>query len=163
MSPQNMDVTVALYNHVRETILDVEYPLIYEQIQAIDAELEKAITELNWTSEGAWEYIQVSGLHARTKEASSHSQTHVSMGLGLANPQTHVSIGLGLANPQTHVSVGSGLANPQTHVSIGSGLANPQTHVSIGPGLANPQTHVSIGPGLANPQTHVSIGPGLAN
>ena len=49
---QNLDVTVTLYNQVRETILDVEYPLIEHQLRDIDQELEKAITQLNWTSDG---------------------------------------------------------------------------------------------------------------
>ena len=49
---QNLDVTVALYNKVKTTILDVEEPLIEQQMKAIDTELEKAITVLNWTSEG---------------------------------------------------------------------------------------------------------------
>ena len=49
---QNLDVTVTLYNQVRETILDVEYPLIEHQLRDIDQELEKAIARLNWTSEG---------------------------------------------------------------------------------------------------------------
>ena len=49
---QNLDVTVALYNQVRESILDVEYPLIETQLVDIDTQLEKAISQLNWTSEG---------------------------------------------------------------------------------------------------------------
>lgn len=49
---QSLDVTVALYNNVRETILDVEYPLIEQQLMDIDRQLERAITELNWTSSG---------------------------------------------------------------------------------------------------------------
>ena len=49
---QNLDVTVVLYNQVRETIMDVEYALIEEQLKDIDQQLEKAISGLNWTSEG---------------------------------------------------------------------------------------------------------------
>lgn len=49
---QNMDVIVSLYNNVRETILDVEYPLIEEKLVDIDRQLKRAITELNWTSSG---------------------------------------------------------------------------------------------------------------
>ena len=49
---QNLDVSVALYNQVRETILDVEYPLIKGQLKDIDQELEKAVSKLNWTSAG---------------------------------------------------------------------------------------------------------------
>ena len=52
--PQNLDVTVTLYNKVHETILDVEQPLIAGQLAAIDGQLERAISELNWTSEGAY-------------------------------------------------------------------------------------------------------------
>ena len=52
---QNLDVTVALYNKVKETILDVEEPLIEGQLQIIDTQLERAISELNWTSEGTAE------------------------------------------------------------------------------------------------------------
>ena len=51
---QNLDVTVALYNKVRETILDVEYPLIEKQLNDIDQQLEKAISQLNWTSTGTY-------------------------------------------------------------------------------------------------------------
>ena len=46
-------MTVTLYNKVHETILDVEQPLIAGQLAAIDGQLERAISELNWTSEGA--------------------------------------------------------------------------------------------------------------
>ena len=49
---QNLDVTVMLYNQVRETILDVEYPLIEQQLRDIDLEIEKAVANLNWTSAG---------------------------------------------------------------------------------------------------------------
>lgn len=49
---QSLDVTVALYNNVRETILDVEYPLIEQQLLDIDKQLERAIAEINWTSSG---------------------------------------------------------------------------------------------------------------
>lgn len=50
--PQNLDVTVTLYNRVRRTVLEVEYPLIESQLATIDQQLERAIAELNWTSEG---------------------------------------------------------------------------------------------------------------
>ena len=49
---QNLDVTVHLYNSVRETILDVEYPLVEGQLNDMDVQLNRAISELNWTSEG---------------------------------------------------------------------------------------------------------------
>ena len=66
MFPQNLDVTVALYNQVRETILDVEYPLVQNQLAEIDTQLERAISQLNWTNEGMGVYpLRVVGLHLR--------------------------------------------------------------------------------------------------
>lgn len=43
---------MALYNQVRESILDVEYPLIETQLADIDKQLQRAISQLNWTSDG---------------------------------------------------------------------------------------------------------------
>lgn len=37
---------------MHETVIDVEYPLIEGQLKAIDHQLERAISELNWTSDG---------------------------------------------------------------------------------------------------------------
>ncbi|XP_058960986.2 dynein beta chain, ciliary-like [Pocillopora verrucosa] len=54
----NLDLTVAWYNKVRETLLDVEFPLVEGQLQEIDGQLQQAETTLNWNSEGAWEYIE---------------------------------------------------------------------------------------------------------
>ena len=54
----NLDLTVQWYNKVRETVLEVEFPLIEGQLEEIDVQLQKAEKDLNWNSEGAWEYIQ---------------------------------------------------------------------------------------------------------
>jgi dynein heavy chain len=94
-------VTVALYNQVRETILDVEYPLIQTQLAQIDTQLEKAISQLNWTSEGtvhkhhsrgnymhdytgAWEYIEatrniVCDMERRVRLAKGNVESMVSV------------------------------------------------------------------------------------
>ncbi|XP_013396327.1 dynein beta chain, ciliary isoform X2 [Lingula anatina] len=53
----NLDLTVQWYNKVRETILEVEYPLIEGQLADIDKQLEKAEKDLNWEEKGAWDYI----------------------------------------------------------------------------------------------------------
>ena len=54
----NLTLIQDLYNKVRETILDVEYPLIEQELRGIDDKLNKAINDINWTSDGIWEYIQ---------------------------------------------------------------------------------------------------------
>lgn len=43
---------MAWYNKVRETLLDVEFPLVEGQLQEIDGQLQQAETTLNWNSEG---------------------------------------------------------------------------------------------------------------
>ena len=37
---------------VRDGVLDVEYPLIESHLSKIDEHMERALTELNWTSSG---------------------------------------------------------------------------------------------------------------
>lgn len=54
----NLDLTVAWYNKIRETVLEVEFPLIEGQLADIDKQLERAENNLNWNGDGVWEYIQ---------------------------------------------------------------------------------------------------------
>lgn len=49
---QNLDVIVSLYNKVKAGLLDVEMPLVEGQLKSIDSQLDRAMTELNWTNEG---------------------------------------------------------------------------------------------------------------
>ena len=48
----NLDLIVAWYNKVRQTVLEVEYPLIEGQLQSIDSQLERAEKDLYWNSQG---------------------------------------------------------------------------------------------------------------
>ncbi|KAK6170907.1 hypothetical protein SNE40_019193 [Patella caerulea] len=73
----NLDLTVQWYNKVRNTILEVEYPLIETQLQDIDVQLEKAESSLNWNSQGVWEYIdetreRVHNLETRVQKAKNN-------------------------------------------------------------------------------------------
>ena len=49
---QNLDLMVRWYNKVRNSVLEVEYPLIEGQLLEIDTQLKQAEEELNWTSDG---------------------------------------------------------------------------------------------------------------
>ncbi|XP_077869744.1 dynein beta chain, ciliary-like [Saccoglossus kowalevskii] len=53
----NLDLTVQWYNEVRETVLEVEFPLIENQLVDIDNQLEKAEKSLNWNQDTIKEYI----------------------------------------------------------------------------------------------------------
>ena len=56
----NLDLIVAWYNKVRETLLDVEFPLVEGQLQEIDNQLQQAETNLNWNSEGLFDHWFIS-------------------------------------------------------------------------------------------------------
>ena len=46
----NLNIAVNEYNRIQEHLLDVEAPLIEQELAAIDAHLERGITQLNWNS-----------------------------------------------------------------------------------------------------------------
>lgn len=48
----SLDLIVKWYNKIRETVLEVEFPLIENRLKEIDEQLLKAETDLNWNSEG---------------------------------------------------------------------------------------------------------------
>ncbi|XP_041830036.1 dynein heavy chain 9, axonemal-like isoform X1 [Melanotaenia boesemani] len=54
----NLDLTAVQYNKVMHSVLDVERPLVQDQLRDIDAQLRKAEESLNWNSPGVWQYIQ---------------------------------------------------------------------------------------------------------
>ncbi|KAJ8318719.1 LOW QUALITY PROTEIN: hypothetical protein KUTeg_003810 [Tegillarca granosa] len=73
----NLDLSVHLYNKVRNTILEVEFPLVEGQIKDLDVDLEQAEKSLNWNSEGAWDYIQkirdrIIDLESRVQKAKNN-------------------------------------------------------------------------------------------
>lgn len=47
----NLDLTVHLYNKVRTTVLEVEFPLVEGQLEQIDTQLEKAEKSLDWNND----------------------------------------------------------------------------------------------------------------
>jgi dynein heavy chain, axonemal len=48
----NLDLTVAWYNKIRQTVLEVEYPIIEQQLKSIDTLLYRAEHEINWNNNG---------------------------------------------------------------------------------------------------------------
>ena len=51
----NLDTTVKLYNKVRTSVLEVEFPLIEGQLAEIDSKLQQAETSLNWNTDGMFD------------------------------------------------------------------------------------------------------------
>lgn len=73
----NLDLTQAWYNKVRNTVLEVEFPLIEGQLANLDTRLKEAEGDLNWTSDSVWEYIQetrdqVHDLEKRVQQAKDN-------------------------------------------------------------------------------------------
>ncbi|XP_053308775.1 dynein axonemal heavy chain 9 [Spea bombifrons] len=54
----NLELMANWYNKILKTILEVEYPLVEEQLKDIDIHLKNAEETLNWKALGVWEYIQ---------------------------------------------------------------------------------------------------------
>lgn len=48
----NLDMSVRWYNKVRKEALDVEFPLIEDELTRLDSELQEAETGLHWKDEG---------------------------------------------------------------------------------------------------------------
>uniref|UniRef100_H2YYB5 AAA+ ATPase domain-containing protein n=1 Tax=Ciona savignyi TaxID=51511 RepID=H2YYB5_CIOSA len=73
----NLDLAQQWYNKTRNTLLDVEFPLVEGQLSSIDDKLMKAEKELCWKSDGVWEYIeqtrdQVHDLELRVQKAKDN-------------------------------------------------------------------------------------------
>ncbi|ESO12478.1 hypothetical protein HELRODRAFT_155577 [Helobdella robusta] len=52
-----LDLITQWYNEVKEALLEVEYPLIEEQLVVADKQLELAEKHYTWETAGAWEFI----------------------------------------------------------------------------------------------------------
>lgn len=48
----NLDYTTKSYNKIRTTVLDVEKPLVANQLSEIDQKLKRAEKELSWSTPG---------------------------------------------------------------------------------------------------------------
>lgn len=53
----NLNLTVTWYNHVRQSLHDVEFPLVQSQLTSIDAVLNQAETTLSWNSDGSYNML----------------------------------------------------------------------------------------------------------
>jgi len=55
----NLDLIVHFYNKVRQTVLEVEYPLIENQLNDIDSKLQQAENSLTWNSDGILHFFSL--------------------------------------------------------------------------------------------------------
>ncbi|XP_069511343.1 dynein axonemal heavy chain 17 [Ambystoma mexicanum] len=54
----NLELVAGWYNKIKQTILPVEYPLVKDELDEIDVQLQKAETTLFWDSEGVSDYVE---------------------------------------------------------------------------------------------------------
>ena len=54
----NLELIVGKYNHVLQTVLDVEAPLLQTQLKAIDKQVEKGLKHLTWRSHSIDEFVR---------------------------------------------------------------------------------------------------------
>ncbi|XP_070335212.1 dynein axonemal heavy chain 9 isoform X1 [Odocoileus virginianus] len=53
----HLELTATWYNKVMKTLLEVEFPLVQEELQDIDLRLRAAEETLSWKTEGIWDYV----------------------------------------------------------------------------------------------------------
>ncbi|XP_017386886.1 dynein heavy chain 9, axonemal isoform X2 [Cebus imitator] len=53
----NLELMANWYNKVMKTLLEVEFPLVEEELQNIDLRLRAAEETFNWKTEGIWDYV----------------------------------------------------------------------------------------------------------
>nr|XP_018673081.1 dynein beta chain, ciliary [Ciona intestinalis] len=74
----NLEITSVLYNKIRDTVLEVEYPLIADQLDQIDDLLKDAEDGTRtWSGEETWDYIRtcrnkVTDLESRVQRAKDN-------------------------------------------------------------------------------------------
>uniref|UniRef100_A0A8C5LC16 Dynein axonemal heavy chain 17 n=1 Tax=Jaculus jaculus TaxID=51337 RepID=A0A8C5LC16_JACJA len=54
----NLELIVGWYNEIKRTVMEVEFPLIKSELEAIDVQLLTAETTLFWNGEDVFQYIQ---------------------------------------------------------------------------------------------------------
>ncbi|KAM9209454.1 dynein axonemal heavy chain 9 [Dugong dugon] len=53
----NLELMANWYNKILRTLLEVEFPLVEDELQDIDHRLRAAEETLNWKTEGIWDYV----------------------------------------------------------------------------------------------------------
>ncbi|XP_069504355.1 dynein axonemal heavy chain 11 [Ambystoma mexicanum] len=76
----NLDLVVQWYNNLKMTILDVEYPLLEDEMKHIDEQLRDAEEFFTWKEENFWDYILkmkdiIHDLHQRVQQSKDNITT----------------------------------------------------------------------------------------
>uniref|UniRef100_A0A2K6TF76 Dynein axonemal heavy chain 11 n=1 Tax=Saimiri boliviensis boliviensis TaxID=39432 RepID=A0A2K6TF76_SAIBB len=73
----NLDLLVQGYNKLKQTLLEVEYPLIEDELRAVDEQLTAATTWLTWQDD-CWSYIErVRAATVELERRVEHTQSNV--------------------------------------------------------------------------------------
>lgn len=76
----NLELIVQWYNKLKQTVLEVEYPLIETELRAIDDQLREAEEVFTWQKENCWRYIEqvkatVYDLEQRVQQSKENIKT----------------------------------------------------------------------------------------
>uniref|UniRef100_A0A8C3PC88 Dynein axonemal heavy chain 11 n=1 Tax=Chrysemys picta bellii TaxID=8478 RepID=A0A8C3PC88_CHRPI len=76
----NLELIVQWYNKLKQTVLEVEYPLIETELRAIDGQLREAEEVFTWQKENCWKYIEqvkatVYDLEQRVQQSKENVKT----------------------------------------------------------------------------------------
>uniref|UniRef100_A0A8C4YFM3 Dynein axonemal heavy chain 11 n=1 Tax=Gopherus evgoodei TaxID=1825980 RepID=A0A8C4YFM3_9SAUR len=76
----NLELIVQWYNKLKQTVLEVEYPLIETELKAIDGQLRETEEVFTWQKENCWKYIEqvkaaVYDLEQRVQQSKENIKT----------------------------------------------------------------------------------------
>lgn len=73
----NLELLVQGYNKLRQTLLDVEYPLIKDELRAVDEELQAAATSLTWQDDCLRDIERVKTATSELERRVEHTHDNV--------------------------------------------------------------------------------------
>uniref|UniRef100_A0A8D1IYR5 Dynein axonemal heavy chain 11 n=1 Tax=Sus scrofa TaxID=9823 RepID=A0A8D1IYR5_PIG len=73
----NLELLVRGYNKLRQTLLDVEYPLIKDELRAVDEELQAAATSLTWQDDCLRDIERVKTATSELERRVEHTHDNV--------------------------------------------------------------------------------------
>uniref|UniRef100_A0A8C4PUN9 Dynein axonemal heavy chain 11 n=1 Tax=Equus asinus asinus TaxID=83772 RepID=A0A8C4PUN9_EQUAS len=75
----NLELLVQGYNKLKQTLLEVEYPLIEDELRALDEQLQAVVTSLTWQDD-CWGYIEkVKTATSELERRVEHTQNNVTV------------------------------------------------------------------------------------
>lgn len=75
----NLELLVQGYNKLKQTLLEVEYPLVEEELRSVDEELQAAATSLTWQDDCWGDIERMKTATSELERRVEHAQNNVNV------------------------------------------------------------------------------------